>query len=189
MPTESTRIENSFDKLYTRHYRRAFLFAKSYIHDEPAAEDIASEALIRLWQWMRDNPGEPGEAMLLTILKNKSLDYLKHEAVKQQAFAHITEWRNEELALRISSLEECNPNEIFSKEVTGIVQDTLRTLPEKTSRVFSLSRFSHKTNKEIAEELCISVKDVEYHITKALKVFRSALKDYLPLFYFLFYQA
>ncbi|HAY24139.1 MAG TPA: RNA polymerase sigma-70 factor, partial [Bacteroides sp.] len=42
-------------------------------------------------------------------------------------------------------------------------------------------------NKEIAEEMEISIKGVEYHISKALKVLRVTLKDYLPLFYFFFY--
>ena len=37
------------------------------------------------------------------------------------------------------------------------------------------------TNREIAMELGISEKTVEYHISKALKVLRVALKDYLPL--------
>jgi RNA polymerase sigma-70 factor (ECF subfamily) len=40
-------------------------------------------------------------------------------------------------------------------------------------------------NREIAEELNISAKAVEGHITKALKVFRVALKDYLPFVAFI----
>ena len=40
--------------------------------------------------------------------------------------------------------------------------------------------------KKEAEETNITAKGVEYHITKALKVLRINLKDYLPLFYFLF---
>ena len=50
-----------------------------------------------------------------------------------------------------------------------------------------MSRFENKMNKEIAENLGITVKGVEYHISKALKEFRISLKDYLPLFYFFFY--
>ena len=46
-----------------------------------------------------------------------------------------------------------------------------------------MSRFENKTVKEIAEETNITAKGVEYHITKALRI---NLKDYLPLFYFLF---
>lgn len=47
-----------------------------------------------------------------------------------------------------------------------------------------MSRFENKMNKEIAENLGITVKGVEYHISRALKEFRISLKDYLPLFYF-----
>lgn len=50
-----------------------------------------------------------------------------------------------------------------------------------------LSRFENRSNKEIAETVGLSVKSVEYHIGKALKVLRVSLKDYLPLFYLLFY--
>ncbi len=64
---------NTFNNIYTQYYKRSFLFVKSYIYNDIAAEDIASEALIKLWQWMQNNPTEIIEPMLLRILKNKSL--------------------------------------------------------------------------------------------------------------------
>ena len=155
-----------------RYYKKSFLFVKSYIHNEMVAEDIASESLIKLWQWIQDNPVENIEPMLLSILRNKALDYLRHESMKQQVITRISE----------------KPNEIFSKEVMDIVQRTLQSLPEQTSRIFTLSRFGNKTNREIACELNISIKDVEYLISKSLKALRKTLKDYLPLFYFFFYH-
>jgi len=42
-----------------------------------------------------------------------------------------------------------------------------------------LSRYQNTPNKKIAEQLGISVKSVEFHITKALKILRTELKDYL----------
>ena len=54
----------------------------------------------------------------------------------------------------------------------------MRKLPEKTSRVFQLSRFENRPVKEIAEELNISEKAVEYHITKSLKALRENLWMY-----------
>ena len=59
-------------------------------------------------------------------------------------------------------------------------------MPPQTREEFMMSRFQNKSNKEIAESMNISVKSVEYHITKTLKVLRVALKDYLPIFFFLF---
>lgn len=120
-------------------------------------------------------------------MKNKSLDYLKHEEVKRTAFETMADWQQRELSIRISALEICNPDEIFSEEVERIIGTTLSTLPERTRHVFILSRFENKSNKEIAEEMKISIKGVEYHISKTLKVLRVTLKDYLPLFYFFFY--
>lgn len=179
---------NSFNDLYTSYYKKSFLFAKSYVHDDLAAEDIASESLIRLWERLKAGDVEERYVLplLLTILKNKSLDYLKHEEVKRNAFEAMADWQRQELSIRTSALEACNPDEIFSDEVEKIVSTTLTALSEQTRRAFALSRFENKSNKEIAEEMGISVKGVEYHISKALKTLRAALKDYLPLFYFFF---
>ena len=71
--------------------------------------------------------------------------------------------------------------------MTHLIRHTLSSLPEQTRHIFMLSRFENRSNKEIAETVGLSVKSVEYHIGKALKVRRVSLTDYLPLFYLLFY--
>ena len=176
----------SFAFIYTFYYKRAFRFAQSYVHDEMVAEDLVSEALITLWEKTKIEKKEQIAPLLLTILKNKALDYLKHEQVKNMAFELMADWQRQELSLRLSALEACDPENIFSEEVQKLVKRTLMSLPEQTRHVFFLNRFEGKSNREIADTLSISVKGVEYHITKALKALRVALKDYLPLFYFLF---
>ena len=176
---------HSFNALYTRYYRKAFLFTKSFVHDESVAEDIVSESLIKLWENLKEENTDHADALLLTILKNKSLDHLKHEAIKAEAIHSMSNLNQRELEIRISTLQACDPEEIFSEEVKKIIADTLATLPEQTRRIFVMSRFQNKSNKEIAEELGITVKGVEYHITKAPKPLRISLKDYLPILCFL----
>ncbi len=183
----SNVIVNSFNEIYTSYYKKSFFFAKSYVHDDLAAEDIASDSLIKLWEKLKTEKIDYIEPLLLTILKNKALDYLKHEEVKRTAFESMADWHQQELSIRISTLESCDPNEIFSDEVESIIRETLKLLPEQTRQIFLLSRFENKSNKEIAEQMGISIKGVEYHISKALKALRITLKDYLPLFYFFFY--
>ena len=102
------------------------------------------------------------------------------------AIENLEEIKKRELSIRISTLEACDPEEIFREEIRTILQRTLQSLPEQTRRIFEMSRFENKTVKEIAIETNLTVKGVEYHITKTLKVLRINLKDYLPLFYFLF---
>ncbi|WP_196010034.1 RNA polymerase sigma-70 factor [Parabacteroides distasonis] len=177
---------DDFNIIYERNYRRSFLFTKSYVHDDMVAEDIVAESLVKYWKSISSGEEEVAEALLLTILRNKALDYLRHKAIHDAAIENLMELNNRELNIRISTLEACDPEEIFSQEIQTIIHDTLKSLPEQTRRIFEMSRFENKSVKEIAEETNLTVKGVEYHITKALKVLRINLKDYLPLLYFLF---
>ncbi len=176
----------SFSTLYTDYFRKSFLFAKSYVHDEVAAEDIASEVLLKMWTILKEEQTEFSKLHLLTMLKNRSLDYLRHQLVVSEAMHQLTALQQRELEFRLSTLEACDPKEILSVEVERIMQQTLASLPRQTRRIFEMSRFDNKSNKEIANELGVSVKAVEYHITKTLKVLRVTLKDYLPCYYLLF---
>lgn len=150
-----------------------------------AAEDIVSDSLINLWQTIKQETVNHPQALLLTILKNNALNYLKHQDVKLAAIESISSGMVRDLNYRIRTLEACDPKEIYSTEITTIVESTLQSLPRQTRRVFEMSRYEHLSVKEIADELSINPKSVEYHITKSLKTLRIALKDYLPFLWFL----
>ena len=90
------------------------------------------------------------------------LDVYKRQEVKRSAFEVMADWQQQELSIRMSALEACNPDELFSEEVEKIISATLSTLSEPTRRAFILSRFENKSNKEIAEEMEISIKAVSY---------------------------
>lgn len=66
-------------------------------------------------------------------------------------------------------------------ELSQAIEKAIATLPEKTRQVFRLSRFDHLSIREIATNLNISEKAVEYHITQSLKTLRFYLKDYLDI--------
>ncbi|PIH00457.1 hypothetical protein CS542_04545 [Pedobacter sp. IW39] len=55
-------------------------------------------------------------------------------------------------------------------------------------RVFKLSRIDNRSTKEISQQLNISEKAVEYHITQSLKSMRFSSKGILLLLTFLFFQ-
>jgi RNA polymerase sigma-70 factor, ECF subfamily len=171
---------SSFNEIYTKFYRKSYVYVKSYVHDDMAAEDIVSESLIRLWELMGEKTIDPLLPFLFSILKNRSLDYLKHQVIRQDVHDHIAETLKREVEIRTTSLEASDPTDIFSAEVQQIVKDTLNLLPDRTREIFIMSRFGNKTHKEIAELCNISVKGVDYHILQAVKKMRDALKDYLP---------
>ncbi|MGQ8336840.1 RNA polymerase sigma-70 factor [Sunxiuqinia sp. A32] len=176
---------DKFIEVYNTYYKKSFLFVKSYVHDDFIAEDIVSESLIKLWKRLRKDDLERIEPFLFTILRNSSLDHLKHEAVKMVAHNSIKEQLVRELDTRISMLESFDSEAIFSSEITTIIRETLSEMSEKTRRVFEMSRFEYMSNKEIAKELGISVKGVDYHIAQSMKQLRVSLKEYLPVITFL----
>lgn len=186
---ENTADLKAFNQLFTDYQGRFIRFANTYVRDIAVAEDFTIEALMYYWENRHSLEADSNvPAYILTIIKNKCLNYLQHlqvrEDVNQQLLNHAA-W---ELNTRISTLDACNPDELFTAEAQAIVNKTLTALPEQTRTVFMKSRYENKSHKEIAETLGITTKGVEYHISKALKKLHSNLKDYYPVFLFLFYQ-
>ncbi|WP_373513688.1 sigma factor-like helix-turn-helix DNA-binding protein [Persicitalea sp.] len=66
-----------------------------------------------------------------------------------------------------------------------IFDKVLRDLPEKTGRIFRLSRLEFRSTREISQTLGIPERTVEYHITRSLQSMRQQLKDFLPTIIFL----
>lgn len=172
-----------FASLFEQFKEPFTLFANSYIRDIAAAEDIYTDAMMQYWEKRHEIPDNTNlPAYILTCVKNKALNHLRHLNVKTEVEEQLFSHNTRELNFRISSLESCDPSDLFTSEVRQIIQNTLSELPEQTRNIFFKSRYENKSNREIAEELNISIKTVEFHISKALKVFRFELKDYLPFF-------
>ncbi len=173
-------LAKSFNEIYTAFYRKSYLYVKSYVQEEMVAEDIVSDSLIKLWEQLKQKSIDPIAPYLFSMLKNRALDHLKHQTIRDGVHGMMTKGLERELQIRISSLESSDPKEVFSSEIQLIVETTLNSLPERTREIFVLSRFGNKSHKEIAERYNISVKGVEYHIAQSVSLLRIALKDYLP---------
>lgn len=172
---------SKFKAAYDLHYKRSYNFVKSYVFDDEACKDIVASSFTSLWSFMQEKEVENVAALLLTILRNNSLNYLRHEAVKRSAMDTMTELRHYELSLRITSLEACDPSEIFTGDIQRIIDDPLRSLPQQTRWIFVMSRYDGLSYSKIAQLTHLSEKAVEYHINKALKSLRLSLRDYLPM--------
>tara|TARA_B100000886_G_scaffold218546_1_gene151682 strand:- start:426 stop:650 length:225 start_codon:yes stop_codon:yes gene_type:complete len=66
------------------------------------------------------------------------------------------------------------PSEEFEIKLKKITAN-IEKLPSKTKEIFKMSKLSGMTNKEISEFLNISIKTVEFHITKSFKILRGTL--------------
>lgn len=179
----------TFDELFTTYKGRFVRFAQTYVRDTAIAEDFVIDSLIYYWENRHKLEEEVNNvpAYVLTVIKHKCLNYLQHQSLHEEVIDTMISHAQWELNTRIATLEACEPYELFVAEAQEIVKTTLARLPERTREIFVLSRMQNLSHKEIAEKLDITTKGVEFHIAKALKELRIGLKDYLPVFLYLFF--
>ena len=98
-------IQWIFSPAFSKRIEKKFLtFAYSYLRDRAEAEDVLMESMITLWE-NRDRWEEDSNlhALLLTIIKNKSLNILEHKQIRLRAEEDINSHSQRELSLRIST--------------------------------------------------------------------------------------
>ncbi len=176
----------SFKIVYDHFYSRLYYFVLEYVPNSDGAENIVQDTFLTLWEKYKQLREDTNlNAYLYTVAKNNSLKYLRDQKYSQKLFTS-NQLSSVELELNVGSLEKLDTSTLVFEEIETIIKLTLDSLPEQCRIVFEQSRFEQKKNKEIAELLGISTKTVEGHITKALKIFRTSLKEYLPLVAFIF---
>ena len=74
-----------------------------------------------------------------------------------------------------------DPDLYVISELQEKIKNGIDHLPEQCRKIFIMSRIRGLKNEEIASELSISKRTVETQISKALKVLRVELKDYVAL--------
>lgn len=74
-----------------------------------------------------------------------------------------------------------DPDFYLLEELTAKLNDALERLPHNYKEAFVKNRFDNMTYKEIADELNVSTKTIDYRIQQALKILKVELKDYLPM--------
>ncbi len=177
-----------FNRLFNEYYERFIRFASGYVRERQIAEDFVSEAFALYWE-NRESllPETKPQAYILTIITNKCLNYLQHLQVclrAEQVLSKDAEWQ---LNSRINSLKACDPDFLFSQEIQQIIEATLKRLPQKTRRIFVMSRYEGLSYRAIAQRMNLSIKTVEFHISKTLAYLRLSLKDFICFFPLLFY--
>jgi RNA polymerase sigma-70 factor (ECF subfamily) len=181
-----TNDEGAFRVIFNRYYSRLYYFILEFIPLDDLAENIVQDTFLTLWNKRFELKGDSNlSAYLYTVARKNCLYRLRDQRYRQKLFITASADRDE-LDLNMEVLNTMDSSSWTFEEISKIIQQTLEELPPQCKRVFIMSRFEEKKNKEIAEELNISVKVVEKHISKGLKKFRESLKDYLPFVAYLF---
>jgi RNA polymerase sigma-70 factor (family 1) len=160
----------AFEEIYNRYGKKLLFIAYNQIGAWEEAEELVQEVFLSVWKRRGQIEIRNLNLYLSLAVKNKVYDYIKSQINYRKyqeylIFQEISETRDTE-------------NIVNFKELTSAMEKVLSQLPEKSAEVFRQSRFEDKTVKEIAEQLNLSPKAVEYHITKSLKFLQENLKSY-----------
>ncbi|TKG89860.1 RNA polymerase sigma-70 factor [Puteibacter caeruleilacunae] len=176
---DSSVKEDNFSELFEKYYARLCRYANHFVDDIEVCKDMVQDIFIKLWKidYLKFS-SEELEKYLLRSVKNSCFSYLRKLDVRNSS---------RELILKgLLEQEEVDVPEIELKELAGRINEAIGKLPEQTALIFNLSRRDGMSYPEIAKELNMTEKGVQYHISNALKVLRVELKDYLPLIIWIF---
>jgi RNA polymerase sigma-70 factor (ECF subfamily) len=166
--------EAVFEQLFKKHFRELHAYAFSLLKDWDVAEEIVQALFLKLWEkneWSHIQTSI--KSYLYKSAYHDSLNYIRRQKVQlryQTITAHSMKNHTDDAAskLKMGELEQ-HLNKALDK------------LPEKCRAIFHLSRFEELKYQEIANQLNISIKTVETHMGKALRILRKEMKEFLPL--------
>ncbi|OAD46756.1 RNA polymerase sigma-70 factor [Polaribacter atrinae] len=172
--------EKAFEYFFNKYHSHIFGFCIQFIYDKSQSSSITQEAFLNLWLNRAKIEKVNGiESFLYTFAKSKCLNAIRHLKVKERFKSKTL--NEKQRALDLDVLNAINFDNLTLMELEKLITDSIKDLPEKTRIIFLKKRFESKKNKEIADELNITIKTVEAHMTKALKILRVKLSDYLPI--------
>ncbi len=179
--TPITQDNNDFTTIFRTSKNGFIQFAYSYLGNMQDAEDVVMESYIQYWENKDKETFQSTniKGYIFTIIRNKCIDLLEKRKKLLQKNNELYQHLIGEIEINISSLKGCDPSELFSSEIERIVNETIETLPKRTREIFYERYIEQKNYKTIAEHFGITVKGVEFHVSKSLNILRKSLKDYL----------
>lgn len=178
-----------FNDCFSKHKDSFIRFACSYVRDREVATDIVYESFADVWESQQNGTSiDSLPAYTLGMIKFKCMNYLRHEQIKWRADEELKELYARQNEMNLFSLSTLEPSDFYSRELEHSLKKALEEFSDQTRKVFILSRYDQLSNKEIASKLGISIKGVEFHISKALKLLRERLRDYLIALLIFFLQ-
>ncbi len=160
----------AFESLYKEYYKRLYLLAFQYVGEHEAAEEIVHDVFINIWKKAETIVIQQSlKAYLMRSVINTSLNYIKN---KKQQDAKLDKYS-------VGQTEVWDGSEKADESETLLIklESALELLPPQCKKVMMLSRFEKLKQKDIAEQMGISIKTVKNHLTYGFNKMRTILDN------------
>ena len=167
--------ESAFNYLYDKYWDKLFVIASNRLNDLVEGEEVVQDIFFNLWRKRESFKLQRGFDNYFAVA-------VKYEVIDRRARRlKEGEFRN----MLSQALQDENTEMHFYQfdldQLAMQLEYRINQLPKKCRLVFSLSRQSNLTNKQIAKKLVISEKAVEKHITHALKFLKQHFRHYFSV--------
>lgn len=158
--------EEAFEEIYNRYWETLFSYAYNVLSNPSAAKDVVQNIFINIWERRDKLSVHNLYAYLLQSVKYRIASSLRKNRLDDRQLSELK---------FIGSANTTEENLVFKESKEEILAH-LEHVPARSREVFCMSRFDNFTNQEIAENLGISIRTVETHISKVLKYLREQMK-------------
>lgn len=167
--------EKEFRAYFRELYPQLGRYATRLLGDADV-DDVLQVAFLELWNRRTDiNTAAHVRAFMFRSVYTQALNVLKHRGVVRKYSTAATEMENQRTALL--SPDACDVAfNMACKELSNKLTNAIEQLPPKSKEAFTLSYLHDMKNKDIAQEMGISVRTVDAHIYNALRTLRTKLK-------------
>ncbi len=161
--------EEAFRQMFDLYIKKVYHFILGYIKEKSEAEDITQNVFIKIWEKRATiDINKSFEGFIFTIAYRMVVDYFRQDALRFQE-------KDTHNLIEATIISPGSSDDMLNlHQLESLYEQSLERLPPKRKEIYLLSRHSGLSNKQIAEQLGISVKTVENQMTAAL----ASLKEF-----------
>lgn len=170
--------ERAFQCLFDKHWDTLYAFVYRLINDEEQTKDILQNVFLEIWNkkevLLIDEYVLP---YLYRIAKNDVMSLFRRNKVRLEG---------NDVLIRNLGKSSSSDDRIIARQLKEVIDAELARMPFNMRQCFQLSKYEHKSIREIAGELMLSEQTVKNNISEALKRLRFCLNKgslgYISLF-------
>ncbi|RZK33288.1 MAG: RNA polymerase sigma-70 factor [Hymenobacter sp.] len=173
---------SAFETIYEHYWYPLFLVAFRKLKSKEIAEELVQDIFVKLWERRATVQIIHLRYYLFSAIRYAVIDHIRTQINQEQYNTYYRAFLTQE--------DVTTEETIVGNELLAILEDGLKTLPEKSKKIFRLNYLDNWSVSQIAVHLHLSEKAVEYHLTKAVKFLRMHCKEHfivLALYYMISY--
>ncbi len=161
-----------FYEIYSNYWITLYNYGWRLMPRQEILEDFIQDIFLELLEKDRvDQIHTCVEAYLKTALRHKILNYFRRQKIEQC-------YKEKRKEVECNRFESNVIDSIYYQELLKRIDMYIQMLPnDKCKLIFELNWYGMLSSKEIAQQIGVSLKTVEYHLSKALRYLKNNLKE------------